>query len=89
MYKRQSIDRVLPTDLSDYFFFGGERISGIANRTDLSKAVRGLMRLDVLEHSRDHLQAVAKRFNGMIDTSGNATAQKAVSYTHLMSYQFR
>lgn len=73
----ESIDRVLPTDLSDYFFFGGERISGIANRTDLSKAVRGLMRLDVLEHSRDHLQAVAKKFNGMIDTSGNAAAQKA------------
>ena len=73
----ESIDRVLPTDLSDYFFFGGERISGIANRTDLSKAVRGLMRLDVLEHSRDHLQAVTKKFNGMIDTSGDAAAQKA------------
>ena len=70
----ESIDRVLPTDLSDYFFFGGERISGIANRTDLSKAVRGLMRLDVLEHSRDHLQAVTKKFNGMIDTSGDAAA---------------
>lgn len=65
----ESIDRVLPADLSDYFFFGGERISGIANRADLSKAVRGLMRLDVLEHSRDHLQAVVKKFNGMIDTS--------------------
>lgn len=73
----ESIDRVLPTDLSDYFFFGGERISGIANRADLSKAVRGLMRLDVLEHSRDHLQAVSKKFNDMIDTSGNAAAQKA------------
>ena len=73
----ESIDRVLPADLSDYFFFGGERISGIANRADLSKAVRGLMRLDVLEHSRDHLQAVVKKFNGMIDTSGNAAAQKA------------
>lgn len=73
----ESIDRVLPTDLSDYFFFGGERISGIANRTDLSKAVRGLMRLDVLEHAKDHLQAVAKKFNGMIDTSGNASAQTA------------
>ena len=73
----ESIDRVLPTDLSDYFFFGGERISGIANRTDLSKAVRGLMRLDVLEHSIDHLRVVAKNFNGMIDTSGNVAAQKA------------
>ena len=25
----------------------------------------------------DHLQAVAKKFNGMIDSSGNAAAQKA------------
>ena len=73
----ESIDRVLPTDLSDYFFFGGERISGIANRTDLSKAVRGLMRLDVLEHSKNHLQDVVKKFNGMIKTSGNASVQKA------------
>lgn len=72
-----SVDRVLPTDLSDYFFFGGERISGIANRTDLSKAVRGLMRLDVLEHAKDHLQVVARKFNGMIDTSGNVAAEKA------------
>ena len=31
----------------------------------------------MLEHSKDHLQAVAKKFNGMIDTSGNAAAQKA------------
>lgn len=44
----ESMDRVLPRDLSDYFFFGGERISGIANRTDLTKAVRGLMGLDIL-----------------------------------------
>ncbi len=73
----ESIDRVLPMDLSDYFFFGGERISGIANRTDLSKAVRGLMGLDVLEHSRDHLQAVVRKFNEMIDTSGNDAAQEA------------
>ena len=47
----ESMNRILPKDLSDYFFFGGERISGIANRTDLSKAVRGLMRLDVLENA--------------------------------------
>ena len=73
----ESIDRVIPRDLSEYFFFGGERISGIANRKDLSKAIRGLMRLDVLEHARDHLQAVTKKFNSMIDTSGDESAQKA------------
>lgn len=73
----ESIDRVLPQDLSDYFFFGGERISGIANRTDLSKAVRGLMRLDVLENARDHIKEALKKFSGNIDTSGDTKAQDA------------
>lgn len=73
----ESIDRVLPRDLSDYFFFGGERISGIANRSDLSKAVRGLMRLDVLENAKTHLNSVVKTFESKIDTTGDANAQKA------------
>ena len=69
----ESIDRVLPLDLSDYFFFGGERISGIANRTDLSNAVRGLMRLDVLENARDHIKEALKKFSasGCKRQSGN------------------
>ena len=73
----ESMDRVLPRDLSDYFFFGGERISSIASRADLTKAVRGLMRLDVLENARDHLKNVLKSFRGMIDTSGDINAQRA------------
>lgn len=73
----ESMDRVLPRDLADYFFFGGERISGIANRADLSKAIRGLMRLDVLENARNHLAQVQKNFEKSIDTSGDETAQKA------------
>lgn len=73
----ESIDRVLPEDLSDYFFFGGERISSIANRTDLSKAVRGLMRLDVLENARDHIKEVLKKFSNNIDTTGDERAQAA------------
>lgn len=73
----ESIDRVLPKDLSDYFFFGGERISGIANRTDLSNAVRGLMRLDILENARDHVKEALKKFSSNIDTSGDEKAQSA------------
>lgn len=73
----ESMDRVLPQDLSDYFFFGVERISGIANRTDLSKAVRGLMRLDVLENARDHIKEALKKFSSNIDTSGDSKAQAA------------
>lgn len=73
----ETMDRVIPKDLSDYFFFGGERISSIANRTDLSKAVRGLMRLDILENAREHLSKVLRTFKNSIDTSGDANAQKA------------
>lgn len=73
----ETMDRVIPKDLSDYFFFGGERISSIANRTDLSKAVRGLMRLDVFENARDHLSKVLRGFKNSIDTSGDANAQRA------------
>lgn len=73
----KSIDRVLPKDLSDYFFFGGERIASIANRTDLSKAVKGLMKLDVLENARDHVKEVLKKFKSSIDTSGDERAENA------------
>lgn len=73
----ESMNRVLPKDLSDYFFFGGERISSIANRTDLTKAVRGLMRLDVLENAQSHLSKVIKGFEDDIDTSGDESAQRA------------
>lgn len=73
----ESMDRVLPKDLSDYFFFGGERISGIANRTDLSKAVKGLMRLDILGNAITHLKNVIKTFESKIDTTGDDNAQKA------------
>lgn len=73
----ETMDRVIPKDLSDYFFFGGERISSIANRTDLSKAVRGLMRLDILENAREHLSKVLRTFKNSIDTSGDTNAQKA------------
>lgn len=73
----ESIDRILPLDLSDYFFFGGERISSITNRNDLTKAVRGLMKLAVLENGRDHIKEVLKKFSNDIDTTGDDKAQAA------------
>lgn len=72
---RDSIDHILPNDLSDYFFFGGERISNIANRADLTKAVRGLMRLNVLENALDHMKKVIKDFQSHIDTSEDEKAR--------------
>lgn len=74
---KESMDRIIPKDLSDYFFFGGERISNIANRDDLSSAVKGLMRLDILQNARTHLTSVIKGFQNGLDTSGDSRAQRA------------
>ena len=32
----ETMDRILPRDLSDYFFFGGERISTITNKVNIN-----------------------------------------------------
>lgn len=55
------INKILPDALSDYFFFDGERIADINNRSDVVASVRGLMGLDVLGEARDHLDPVSVR----------------------------
>ena len=50
-----TINKILPVGLSDYFFFDGERIQDINNKKDVVSAVRGLMGLDVAKVAVDHL----------------------------------
>lgn len=50
-----TINKILPEGLSDYFFFDGERIQEINNKKDVVSAVRGLMGLDVTKAAVDHL----------------------------------
>lgn len=50
-----TINKILPEALSDYFFFDGERIADINNRGDVVAAVRGLMGLDIIGEAKDRL----------------------------------
>jgi len=50
-----TINKILPEDLSDYFFFDGEQVSEINNKRDVAKAVRGLLGIDVIAEARDRL----------------------------------
>jgi DNA sulfur modification protein DndD len=52
---KDTIKKILPEALSDYFFFDGERITDINNRGDVVSAVRGLMGLDVISEARNRL----------------------------------
>lgn len=74
---QNSINRVLPKDLSGYFFFGGERVENITDRSDLTNAVRGLMRLDIFENAIKHLGNVKKNFEKKLDVTGDKNAKEA------------
>lgn len=75
----QNIERILPRALSNYFFFGGERVGSISSRDDVESSVKGLMGLDVLDNSMNHLRGVIKKFKKGMDFSGNTQAVQAQS----------
>lgn len=70
-----NIERILPRALSSYFFFGGERVGAISNRQDIESSVKGLMGLDVLYNSMEHLRLVINKLKKSMDFSGDQNAR--------------
>ena len=69
------IERILPKALSNYFFFGGERVGSISTREDIEASVKGLMGLDVLYNAMAHLRTVINKLKKSMDYSGDQKAQ--------------
>jgi DNA sulfur modification protein DndD len=66
------INNILPSDLSNYFFFDGERIKNLTKIGGVKDAVRSLMGLEVLSSSMEHLDpekpySVYTKFNRELD----------------------
>lgn len=79
-----TINKILPEALSDYFFFDGERIADINNRGDVVAAVRGLMGLDVVSEAKDRLDpnkasSVTSKFNKELDVGNDQRNNKLKS----------
>ena len=75
--RKDTIEKILPMGLSDYFFFDGERITDINNRGDVVAAVRGLMGIDVIGAARDRLDpnradSVTSKFEKELDLGSNS-----------------
>ena len=82
LYIKETINKILPESLSDYFFFDGERISDINNRGDVVAAVRGLMGLDVISSAMDRLDpskasSVTSKLSNELDIGND---QKNIRY---------
>lgn len=76
-----NIERILPKNLSNYFFFGGERVGTISSRADIESSVKGIMGLDVLANAMNDLRKVSNKFKKGMDYSQN---EKAVEISQLL-----
>lgn len=76
-----TINKILPPGLSDYFFFDGERIQDINNKKDVVSAVRGLMGLDVVKVAVDHLDpnkptSVVRKLRNELNIGSDADSKR-------------
>lgn len=79
----KTINKILPQELSSYFFFDGERINSISNKQDVSESVKGLLGLSILDNAMTHLgpgssKSVIGKFKSGLDVGGNQKAQEAL-----------
>ena len=75
-----TIERVLPKDLHSYFFFDGERIEQIVHpdqneHTDLARATKMLLGLEILERGKRHLDNARKTFESELRRVGDTEIQ--------------
>lgn len=72
------IDRILPKNLSRYFFSSGERIDSMGKslekggkNSDFSQAVKSLLGLAPFIEAKDHLSIVQKKYKDSCQTNGD------------------
>ncbi|WP_226537433.1 AAA family ATPase [Fictibacillus halophilus] len=93
IYLKQTINEILPQDLSNYFFFDTERIGNISSKADVTEAVKGLLGLSVLDNamkhlgSKNHKSSVIGKLTSSMDLSGNDKANQALKF--IQSAQLR
>ena len=71
-----NIEKILPKNLSNYFFFGGERLANISSREDIESSVKGIMQLDVLANAMTDLKKVINKFKKGMDYSQSKDAKE-------------
>jgi DNA sulfur modification protein DndD len=69
---QNTIDQILPREMSAYFFFDGERIDNLSKDSgseEIREAIKTIMGLKVLENSKRHLNDVRKIFADEVKAS--------------------
>ena len=69
-----TINDILPDNLSDYFFFWGERIEKLSDKKEISSAVKQFLGLDTMDSAIRHLKLAVNRLAKEI-TPSNGTEE--------------
>lgn len=75
------IGQVLPESLHRYFFFDGERIDRIVkseNKSEISKAIRTLLSVEVLDRAINHLKEAYRSLNKELAEIGDPETKRLV-----------
>jgi DNA sulfur modification protein DndD len=79
---QESMDRILPKRLHNFFFFNGERIEALAKESaygEVGEAIRNVLGTEIIERSIKHLEgAVRKEFTAELRAVGSVEIQAAV-----------
>lgn len=78
-----TISKILPEELSSYFFFDGERIGNISNKQDVTESVKVLLGLAVLDNAMRHLNpgvknSVIGKLKASMNIEGDQKAAEAL-----------
>lgn len=68
------VSRILPEELSSYFFFDGERIDNLTKDSgteEIQKAIKNMMGLEILQRSIAHTDKAMKKILGELKQFGN------------------
>ncbi|MBD2025113.1 AAA family ATPase [Leptolyngbya sp. FACHB-711] len=75
------VGQVLPESLHRYFFFDGERIDRIVkseNKSEISKAIRTLLSVEVLDRAINHLKEAYRSLNKELAELGDPETKRLV-----------
>lgn len=76
------VRQIIPGDLADLFFFGGEFISdlsGVDNQDEIQQAIRQMMGLTIIERSIDHLDWVEGKFRKELRDAGSKELETLIN----------
>lgn len=70
------INSMLPQELSEYFFFDGERIKSVTEKRNIESAVNSIMGLTSLVNMKNHTSKAIIKFEGMLIDDGSGNLEK-------------